>query len=69
MKNTFFVPTVILRILDRARASINQQVKNAIEAQRDNFATGWPEQGIQPLDPLYIEDFEASINNIGTLNS
>lgn len=40
-----------------------------IEGQRENFPTGWPSIGLPPIDPFYIEEFNATIDTIGTLSS
>lgn len=60
---------VLERILERSRNRINQQIINLIENQRENFPLGWPRLGIPPIDPLYIEEFETSIEAISTLSS
>lgn len=65
--NEYFL--VIQRILARARNGINQQFITFIENQRENFSVGWPNIGIPPIDPLYIEEFEAKIETISTLSS
>ncbi|KAG5675739.1 hypothetical protein PVAND_005617 [Polypedilum vanderplanki] len=47
---------VIMNIIERFRDALNDAVVQAIENQRDNFATGWPPR-IPPLDPFYIEEY------------
>lgn len=42
----------ILNVLDRMRVALNRAVGAAIESQRENFATGWPELNIPVLDPF-----------------
>jgi hypothetical protein len=39
------------------RNALNRAVKFVIEGQRDNFATGWPEVGIGPIEPFYLENY------------
>lgn len=58
-----------MNLIDRGRNVINQQIINLFDSQRENFATGWPELGIPPLDPFYIEEYDANLDTIGTLSS
>lgn len=44
-----------VNVLDRAREALNKAVAMLIESQRENFATGWPELGIEPIDPFFLE--------------
>lgn len=32
-------------------------VAAAIEGQKDNFINGWPELGINPIDPFYLDEY------------
>lgn len=48
----------IPNVLGRFRTVLNRVVTAIIESQRDNFATGWPELGIGPIDPYYLESYE-----------
>lgn len=63
---------MIERILDRLlaerRNQLNERVITLIEGQRENFATGWPQFGIPPLDPIFIEDAELELDDFGTFN-
>lgn len=52
--------SVIISVLDRMRNTLNRAVGAVIESQRDNFATGWPELGIEPIDPFYLEEYRLS---------
>lgn len=49
--------SVIMSVLDRMRNGLNRAVAAVIESQRDNFATGWPELGVGPIDPFYLEEY------------
>lgn len=44
-----------MNVIDRARGALNKAVAMVIESQRDNFATGWPDIGLPPLDPFFLE--------------
>lgn len=63
---------MIQRILDRLlaerRNQLNERVISWIEGQRESFATGWPEFGIPPIDPFFIEDAELELDDFGTFN-
>lgn len=48
---------------------INDQFLDFLESQRENFPCGWPESGIPPLDPLFIEEYSMKIDSVTGLNA
>jgi len=67
------LPDFIQRIFERAqelvRETLNQQIINLIEGQRENIGLGWPALGAPVMDPFLIEDIVFDIDTIGTLSS
>lgn len=44
--------------MNQFRSVLNKAASFVIESQRENFATGWPELGLPPVDPFYVEDYQ-----------
>lgn len=60
------IERILDRILAEKRNQLNERVISLIEGQRESFATGWPQLGIPPIDPFYIEDAELELDDFGT---
>jgi hypothetical protein len=54
-------------LIEELHEKINEKVVSLLEAQRANFATGWP--GVPPLDPYFIKKFEAKVEALANLTS
>ena len=49
---------LVRSILDLVRGGLNRGVTELIESQRENVAIGWPQFGVPPLDPLFVENLQ-----------
>ena len=55
-KLIFLVAEIILQIIERYRAVMNDAIKELLENQRHFILTGIPPE-IPPLDPFYIDEY------------
>lgn len=58
-----------MNVIDRARGALNNAVAYLIESQRENFATGWPDLNIPPIDPLFVEHIKLQPDDFAGFSS
>lgn len=54
----FVAKDKLTELFGNHREKVNEWIVGLIENQRENVVRGWPELGVQRLDPLFVEKFE-----------